>query len=100
MVIRLYDWHFPSKPSQRFYIFDGRRYQMIDDLLAEHIFKKEFLSNLGTVHKNEIVFYMFIYADFFFWNQLIIYLILFILWFLTKLFERKLRKKRITVAIG
>ena len=100
MVIRLYDWHFPSKPSQRFYIFDGRRYQMIDDLLAEHIFKKEFLSNLGTVHDNEIVFYMFIYADFFFWNQLIIYLILFILWFLTKLFERKLRKKRITVAIG
>ena len=91
MVLWLYNWHFQSKPRLRYDICDGRRNQ-IDDLIAEHIFKKEFLSKLGTVHKNDIVFYMNIYADFFFWNQLIIYLFLFILWLVAKIFERNRRK--------
>lgn len=91
LYIELYKWHYPLE-YKHYHLYDGRG-NIYEDVCAARHFEKNFLSKLGRVHKDKIDSWLYIYSEFFLWNQLTIYKILFILWIIAKLLELILLKK-------
>ncbi len=91
MLVSLHSWEYPSE-YKRYYMYDGRRNQC-EDIWAAWRFRKDFLSKLGIIHKDEVYYWIHIYAEFFLWNQLYIYLFLAVLWLSAKLTEWRHKKK-------
>jgi len=95
MLVKLVYWHYPSK-HKKYSLYDGRRNQCAD-LYAEYLFRKDFLSKMGNVKKNYSDLLLHNYAEFFFWHQFVIYIIILAIWPVSKLI--KWRNKENTHAL-